>query len=68
MTTAPEKLRAWINKNELSDAEVSRRLGVSKASVCDWLRGEKTPGYSNARAISKLTRRAVRIADWYAPE
>ncbi len=40
----PQKLRTLINTQGMSQADLSRRLGVSRASVSRILRGKRKPG------------------------
>lgn len=47
-----KNLRFYLSERELSQAELSRRMGVSTATVSDWCNGNKMPG--NMQTFQKL--------------
>jgi len=59
-------LRAWLDGQGLSQADLARRCGVGEASVCRWLRGTRRPGLDLAIAVEQLTDGAVPAASWVA--
>jgi transcriptional regulator with XRE-family HTH domain len=61
---AADRLSDWCDRKGLSQADLARALGVSRAAVCEWLSGKKMPELANALAIEKLTKRAVRASEW----
>ena len=47
----------WVQKlvaTGLSQAEISRRFGVSRSTVCRWFRGEITPSRKRARQLLEM--------------
>lgn len=47
-----KNLRFYLSSRSLSQAELSRRMGVSTATVSDWCNGHKMPG--NMQTFQKL--------------
>jgi DNA-binding XRE family transcriptional regulator len=60
-------LKAWREEQGISQAEASRRVGVSAASWCDWEGHKKTPDLKGVADIEKLTDGAVVLAHWLTP-
>ena len=46
-------LRAWRLGEELSQAEMARRLGLSRANLCDLEKGRKLPSPGRAFRIAR---------------
>ena len=46
-------LRAWRLGEELSQAEMARRLGLSRANLCDLEKGRKLPSPGRALRIAR---------------
>lgn len=63
----PRLLLAWRNNKGLTQTEVSRRLGVSQTSVCDWERGNKSPSVNSAIDLEELTEGEVPVRAWRTP-
>lgn len=59
-----ETLKAWRTGAGLSQAEASRRLGVSQAAYCDYEAGNKVPRMDKAEDMERITAGAVKLADW----
>ena len=50
-----EKLRAYMVKHEISQAQLAELIGVKQPSVWEWLNGESMPRSDNLRKISEVT-------------
>ena len=50
-----DAVRRWLRQNDMTGAELGKRVGVSKASVCLWLSGKRTPRAATARKLAKVT-------------
>lgn len=59
-----ERLRAWLNKNELTYRAAAERFGVSAATVYNWATGRWRPEWPARRRLAKATRGAVPVAAW----
>lgn len=51
-----EQFAAWQARMGLSDAEASRRLGVHRATILRWRRGERKVSGSAARLCGLIER------------
>lgn len=60
---ASSLLRRFIRRSNTTQAELARRLDVSKASVCLWLSGH-IPGPLNALALERVSGGTVPAAAW----
>lgn len=49
-----ERLRYYLNKYEMTQLELSRRLGVGTTSVYNWCNGIKTPRMDKVDAMCKI--------------
>lgn len=49
-----ERLRHYLNKYEMTQLELSKRLGVGTTSVYNWCNGIKTPRMDKVDAMCKL--------------
>ena len=52
-------LREWADREEMSAAEMGRRLGVVNSTVWKWLYGFSSPSEEMWRQIGRLTRYEV---------
>jgi hypothetical protein len=59
-----KKLRSFIVGTGLSDAAAARALGVSRATMLDWISGAKEPKEVNRRMIDRWTDGVVAFGDW----
>lgn len=48
-----DNLKIALDKRGISQADLSRMLDVSRATVSNWLSGNRTPSYANLVRISK---------------
>lgn len=65
--TAAEKLRAWRERAELSQAAAAARVGLSQAAWSDYEAGLKRPQVEQAIRLSELTEGSahhVTVRDW----
>lgn len=60
-----ERLRYYLNKYEITQLELSKRLGVGTTSVYNWCNGIKTPRMSKVDAMCEIfhCKRSDLIAD-----
>ena len=49
-----ERLRYYLNKYEITQLELSKRLGVGTTSVYNWCNGIKTPRMDKVDAMCKI--------------
>lgn len=49
-----KRLRYYLNKNEITQAELAKRLGVGTTSVYNWCNGIKTPRMDKVDAMCDL--------------
>lgn len=48
-----ERLNRLMRIEDLSQGELSRRIGVSQSAVCNWLNGKKEPGIESLWKLSE---------------
>lgn len=48
-----ERLNHLMRIEDLSQGELSRRIGVSQSAVCNWLNGKKEPGIESLWKLSE---------------
>lgn len=58
------KLKDFLEKTNMSAAELARRLGVSRSTITHLANGDKVPSLMLAFKISNLTNRKVSIESW----
>lgn len=65
-----EKLKAWIAREEISNAEAARRAGYDRSNFHRILAGNAKPSLELAHQIDAMTRGAVPMTDWvgYEPQ
>jgi transcriptional regulator with XRE-family HTH domain len=63
---ADSPLAAWLTKNDVSHAELGRRLGVTDSAVWRWAHDQRRPGVDDAFKIEKATAGAVPASSWRA--
>ena len=49
-----KKLKFYINKNDMTQAELAKRLGVSAQSVTSWCKGDKSPRMDKVDAMCRI--------------
>jgi transcriptional regulator with XRE-family HTH domain len=54
------QLRAWCQDGYGRQAQVAEALGVSRAAVTDWLKGNAIPGYDTGMALQAFLKKARR--------
>lgn len=50
-----EKLRSWLRDQELSQAQLAKRVGVTEGAISQWLNGHSRPSLDNLVALSQQT-------------
>jgi transcriptional regulator with XRE-family HTH domain len=59
-------LAAYLEKNELTQAQFGAIIGRNAASVCRWLNGERHPSLEVAVEIERATKGKVPLCFWLA--
>jgi len=59
-------LADWITDNQITITELAHRLGCSRAAVSYWISGKTRPSPNRTRALHKITRGKVTVADLQA--
>jgi len=52
---AAERLRAYLNRNRLNQAEFAREVGLSEPFVCQLLNGTRQPSLTKAAILEGVT-------------
>jgi transcriptional regulator with XRE-family HTH domain len=66
--TAAANLKAWIRAHGLTAVEVSRRIGISEASLSYYLSCKRNPRPALRERIRIYTRGAIRPEEWRTEE
>jgi len=53
------KLRDWLKKHEMTQADFAKGIGVSKSTVTYWLNGKQGPNRNTHKRIKEFTNGAV---------
>jgi transcriptional regulator with XRE-family HTH domain len=48
-------LKSWMARQEITQVELARRLGVSQPTVWEWLNGHSRPSLDNLLALASET-------------
>jgi transcriptional regulator with XRE-family HTH domain len=59
---APERLRAWMERSEMSRTELAALLGVSVPTASQLATGARTPSLSLAARIQHVT--GIQASEW----
>lgn len=57
-------IREYKERYKLSTLEVARRLGVSPASILNWIKGSHIPHERTRKRISKKTKGEIGADEW----
>lgn len=60
-----DAVRRWLRQNDMTGAELGRRVGVSKVAVSLWLSGKQLPRGTTARKLAQVT--GLSLDAIYAP-
>lgn len=52
---AAERLRSYLNRNKLNQAEFAREVGLSEPFVCQLLNGTRQPSLAKAAILEGVT-------------
>lgn len=63
-----DELRAWLARVNLTPSAAARELGVHRATVLRWLKGDRKIGPVQARALAALERKISRRRSPSPPE
>lgn len=61
----PRILKGYMDRDGLTQVDISKRLNVSKQTVSDWLLGKKFPRVDRMQALANLFN--VLMSDMYTP-
>lgn len=50
-----ERLKQYLNSQEISQTELARRVGVSQPTVWGWLAGESLPAATTLKKLALVT-------------
>ena len=59
------KLKTYLSSKSIKHEEFAADLGVSQVTVTRYVNGTRTPSLSMALKIEDLTKRKVRVSDWF---
>lgn len=57
-------LREWMERNHVTQVQLSEKTGISQSLLSKYLRGDRAPKVANALAIEKVTAQAVPVEAW----
>ncbi|HDR4948961.1 TPA: helix-turn-helix transcriptional regulator [Bacillus cereus] len=49
-----EKLITLLNENEMRQVQLAKKINRSKSTVCEYVKGKKSPGKAAVFAISRV--------------
>lgn len=59
-----DKLREWLNANDISVSAFAQRCGVTRGAVHAWLQGRAAPNRTRMAIVARETDGAVSAEDW----
>lgn len=59
------KLKSYLSDKNIKHSDFAEKLGVSQVTVTRYANGKRTPSLGMARRIEDITKRKVRVSDWY---
>lgn len=62
--TGAQRLRAWLEKHDVTQVAFAATIGVSAVSVYLYVSGRATPGEATKLAIQRATKGKVPIGVW----
>lgn len=57
-------LREWMERNEITQVELSEKTGISQSLLSKYLRGNRGPKVHNALVLEKATKGQVPVEAW----
>lgn len=57
----PQILKGYMDRDGLTQVDISKRLNVSKQTVSDWLLGKKFPRVDRMQALPTVPRSNTRV-------
>lgn len=61
-------LENWLEKEDITNAELARRLHTSRQAVHSWVTGQQVPGLYWAHMLAAATDGAVPTETWLTPD
>lgn len=62
------KLAEYFKSKNIKHTDFAETLGVSQVTVTRYANGKRTPSLEMALRIEDLTKKKVRVSDWYDME
>lgn len=62
------KLETYLTTLGISHTAFAEKLGVTQVTVTRYANGQRRPSLKAALKIEELTKRKVRVSDWYEVE
>jgi transcriptional regulator with XRE-family HTH domain len=59
------KLKEYLSTKKIKHTDFAADLGVSQVTVTRYVNGERKPSLSMALKIEDITKRKVRVSDWF---
>jgi hypothetical protein len=59
-----ERLRGYLDTNNMSYADFSYKMGCSPAAICMWVNGKANPNYLMAKKMHRVTKGEIPITLW----
>lgn len=61
-------LKEYFEKKSLSQVSFAKKIGISKAHICNILKGKRTPSLALMRRIIEITKGEVTVGDLFNPK
>lgn len=62
------KLEQYLSDKDIKHSDFADTLGVSQVTVTRYANGKRRPSLKMALKIEEVTKRKVRVSDWYELE
>lgn len=62
------KLETYLSDKKITRSDFAKTLGVSQVTVTRYVNGDRRPSLKMALIIEDVTKRKVRVSDWYELE
>lgn len=60
-------LEKWLAETERHGSDLAARLGLTRAAVSAYVKGIRVPYLNTARALQRMSKGRVALADWRTP-
>lgn len=62
------KLETYLTGKNIKHSDFAETLGVTQVTVTRYANGTRRPSLAMALKIEDVTKKKVRVSDWYEPE